>query len=200
MFTMAEIMRMSEAELRPIVAKEAKKARKRADRIFRSEDLYTSPAISRARKSKPRVQAALFETKGKSLNQLRREYKRIKNFMEDKTSTIKGTKKFYKNAADKLSEATSDNFDEDTIKDVFDIFGKLEDNNAWIANARFKYEVFEAINDQVQQADDKTSRQDIINNLNTLLDDIYEENMDLIDSGDDWTEDLNNWVDDMIEE
>lgn len=199
MLTMAEIMRMSKAQLRPLVAMEAKKARKRANRILKTEDLYTSPALRQARKSRPKGQAALFESRGKSLNQLRKEYKRIKNFMEDATSTVKGTRKFYEDAAKNLSAATSDNFDADSIQTVFNIFDKLEDDNAWISRARFKYEIFEAINDQISQMDSMTSTEEIINNLSGMIERMYKENIDIINSGDDWV-DLNRNIDEIAEE
>ena len=190
MIPMYKIMQMGEKELRPLVAAEAKKARKRANRILKSEDLYTSPALARAKKSKTPRQISLFETRGKNLNQLRREYKRIKNFMEDETSTVSGTKKFYKKAAEKLSEATSDNFSEEDVEDVFTIFNELEENNSWIANSRFKYEVFTAINDQIAYKDDKTTKQDIIDNVSDMLDRIYQENMDFIESDDEWSNNI----------
>lgn len=199
MLPMNKIMQMNEPELRAIVAAEARKARKRANRILKSEGLYTSPALARARKSKAQGQISLFETRGKNVNQLRREYKRIKNFMEDETSTVSGTKKFYKKAAEKLSEATSDNFNEEEVENVFSIFDKLEENNSWIANSRFKYEVFTAINDQISAKDDETTKQDIIDNVSDMLDRIYQENMDFIENGENWSNNIDyNAFDDEI--
>lgn len=199
MLPMNKIMQMNEPELRAIVAAEARKARKRATRILKSEDLYTSPALARARKSKSLGQISLFETRGKNVNQLRREYKRIKNFMEDETSTVSGTKKFYKKAAEKLSEATSDNFNEEEVENVFSIFDELEENNSWISNSRFKYEVFTAINDQISAKDDETTKQNIIDNVSDMLDRIYQENMDFIENGENWSNNIDyNAFDDEV--
>lgn len=198
MLDINEIMKMKAPELRKLIAKEAKAARKRADRMFKKEDIYTSPALAAAKKSKPRGQGALFETRGKNLNELRAEYKRIKNFMEDKTSTIKGAKQFYKDAADKIGAATGGGFTGADMEKVFAVFAKLEDKNAWIANAKYRYDTFVAINNELNVDDDRTADQ-IAADIESKLDDLYMQTMEsdnnaFVDLTDEDWEELGNLV------
>lgn len=178
MFNMFDVVRMGFDELKKAVKSGAKKANERARKLFKKEGLFSTPALTRAKKSKERGQTSLFSVKGKNRNQLLKEYKRIKNFMEDETSTITGTKKFYEKAAEKISTDGS-TISADKVANVFKVFDKLSDESPWVSNQRFKYKVFEAIDQQIEP--DQMSEEDIdniVNGLEDVIEKIYRDEMD----------------------
>lgn len=91
------VQRMTEKELRAVVTRLASAANKRVRRI--EQKGITTPATRAAERS-----GGKFTAKGKNLNQLRNEYKRIKNFLRNETSTLKGYKKFAKRFERKLQK------------------------------------------------------------------------------------------------
>lgn len=190
---MDKAVKMNYAELQKIVTAAAREARKRADRIFKSEQIYgsDSPAIRKAQSSKPRGQASLFESRGKNRNQLLREYRRIKDFMEDPTSTVKGTQAFYKKITEKvqeqfkkINEDTSggteeerredkkSNWSTDDTRKMFKIFTRLQQENPWVNDVLFKYHVLEMITDNMK-SNPEMSMDDLFTKAESMLDDVY---------------------------
>lgn len=190
---MDKAVKMNYAELQKIVTAAAREARKRADRIFKSKQIYgsDSPAIRKAQSSKPRGQVSLFESRGKNRNQLLREYRRIKDFMEDPTSTVKGTQAFYKKITEKvqeqfkkINEDTSGgteeerqedkkyNWSTDDTRKMFKIFTRLQQENPWVNDVLFKYHVLEMITDNMKSNPDM-SMDDLFTKAESMLDDVY---------------------------
>lgn len=96
----ATINKMDEATLRAVVTRLSSAANKRIQRI--EEKGITTPATREAERGGGR-----FSAKGKNLNQLRSEYKRVKSFLKSETSTLKGYKDFAKRFEEKLQEVRS---------------------------------------------------------------------------------------------
>lgn len=191
---MDEAVKMNYAELQKIVTAAAREARKRADRIFKSEQIFgsDSPAIRKAQSSKPRGQASLFESRGKNRNQLLREYRRIKDFVEDTTSTVKGTQAFYKKITEKVQEQFKKldeeensggtkqekqedkkyNWSTNDTRKMFKIFTRLQQENPWVNDLLFKYHVLDMISSNIK-SDPNMSMDDLFTKADGMLDDVY---------------------------
>lgn len=81
-----EISKLKKPQLRKIVQTLASTSNKRLKRL--QQKGISTPASRYVDKS------GKFSTKGKNINQLRAEYIRAKNFLQSKTSTLKGYKRF----------------------------------------------------------------------------------------------------------
>lgn len=180
LLTGVEAASLSMAELQKMVKPVFKAARQRADRMMKSEQIKMSysPALRAAQQSRPRGQVSLFESLRKTRNELLMEYTRAKNFLQDTTSTVKGTIDYMKS----INEALKNRTDiaglnvNDTMK-MLEAFDKLTEVNSWVENQRFKYEVFEALSDQISK-DPSGSVEDITNRVEGMLEDIYRANVE----------------------
>ena len=94
-----ELNAMDRPTLAKAVSRLASAANKRLKRFEGSE--LESPATKSVEKS-----GGKFGTRGKTLNQLRSEFIRAKNFLGNKTSTIKGYKQFKKDFFDRVEAKT----------------------------------------------------------------------------------------------
>lgn len=171
--SMFDAVRMTKKQLQTVVGKFARQARKRANRLLQKEKVFTSPALAGARKTKPKDQQALFEIRGKSRQQLLKEYKRIKNFMESETSTVRGTEKFYKKAAEDISAGGYTDVEPQSLDKMFRVFAQLRETDPWVSNAQYKYEVFDAIQKEMQLAESSgrgKSIEDITSRVQGMLD------------------------------
>ena len=171
--SMYDAIRMTKKQLQSVVGKFARQARKRANRLLQKEKVFTSPALAGARKTKPQGQQALFEIRGKSRQQLLKEYKRIKNFMESETSTVRGTEKFYKKTAEDISAGGYTDVEPESLDKMFRVFAQLRDTDPWVSNVQYKYDVFEAIQKEMQLADASgrgKSIEDITERVQGMLD------------------------------
>lgn len=172
-----EASKLSFEDLQKLVKPIFKSARQRAERMFKSEKISTtmSPALRGAINSRPRGQVSLFESRRKSRDELLMEYARARHFLTDETSTVKGTMQYVKSVNEALKkQANIQGLDEKGTLDMLKIFDELEenDNNAWIANQRFKYELFEAISAEMVK-DKDANASEIIERVQNILDDIY---------------------------
>lgn len=95
---------MSREELSPIISQLSAVANKRLKRLEKAGKKYGSTdgedTISGVRK---------FGAKGKTVGELRAEYKRLKGFLESKTSTLTGRKERYYQAVKRKWEKTKKN-------------------------------------------------------------------------------------------
>lgn len=176
MVTMEKAVKMRKPKLLEMVKAEARKARKRYSRLLKAEGIFISPALAKAKKSKPKDQQALFEVKGKSRQELLQEYKRIKEFMENETSTVKGTRKFYKEAAQAISAEMESEAQPEDLDKMFKVLSELKEKESWVTNITYKYEVFQAINAQIA-LNNKATVSDITARVEPMLDSIYKANL-----------------------
>ena len=114
-----ELNAMDRPTLAKAVSRLASAANKRLKR-FESSDLE-SPATKSVEKS-----GGKFSTRGKTLNQLRSEFIRAKNFLGNKTSTRRGYKAFKKEFFDRV-QAKADiiaNMSDSELNRYWDIYSK----------------------------------------------------------------------------
>lgn len=163
----AEISKLKKPQLRKAVQILSSAANKRLKRL--EQKGVSTPATRYANKT------GRFSTKGKNINQLRAEFIRVKNFMESKTSTLTGYKKFKKEVQNKLInkgiKISSENID-----NVFKIYEKIKDMDSSVAERSLKYTVLQEINEMIiDKQDEQTILEKIANNLNAL----YEQEQEL---------------------
>lgn len=119
--SLRELTKMTDRELKQAVSTLRSTARKRYERLVNSGEVVNSPAAIYLQRG------GLYPTiKGMDTVTLRNEFKRYKHFLGLKTSTVSGTKKYYKDMKEMLQATTGDdtfNDDESLVE-----FWKLYDS------------------------------------------------------------------------
>ena len=164
-----EISKLKKPQLRKIVQTLANTANKRLKRL--QQKRISTPASRYANKS------GKFSTKGKNINQLRAEYIRAKNFLQSKTSTIRGYKRFKKDVQKNLAEKGI-NISSDNLEPIFNIYEKMKDINPSVAEKNLKYITLQEINEELK---DRQTEEEILNRINDNLSQMYEKEMELED-------------------
>lgn len=165
----SEISKMKKTELRKVVQTLASTANKRLKRLATKG--ISTPS------SRQVLQVGKISTKNKNINQLRAEYIRAKNFLQAKTSTITGFKKFQKEVKANLVQKGI-NISTENLDDVFKIYEKLKDMKPEVAEKNLKYVSIQEINELLIGG--KTERE-ILNTLNESLSELYEQEQELDD-------------------
>jgi hypothetical protein len=123
----------------------------------------SSPALIRAMES-----GGNFSVKGKSLDELKKEFMRVKSFLQDKTSDLKRWKKL----KNKLKESLGKSgivIDENKVGKVIHIYEEIRKKNPEVSAKEFKYKIFETI----QTMPDDISINQQIENIADNLENIY---------------------------
>lgn len=166
-----EISKLKKPQLRKIVQTLANTSNKRLKRL--QQKGISTPASRYVNKS------GKFSTKGKNINQLRAEYIRAKNFLQSKTSTLKGYKQFKKEVQKSLSEKGI-NISSDNLEPIFKIYEKLKDINPSVAEKNLKYVTLQEINEELK---DGQTEYEILSRINDNLSQMYEQEMELENYG-----------------
>ena len=177
--------KMNDKELRKAARGVLKAARQRAERMMKSEkmkDRY-SPALEGAKATKAVGQVALFESQGKTRNQLLREIKRAKTFVEGRTSSVSGTIAYEKDVSQKLQEALGREITIDTVRKLWPAYERIKQNNRWVADRQFKYQVVDQVASMVEQG---MSQTEIINSFGSIMDNL--EGLDYGDNSEGWVD------------
>lgn len=169
-----DLVKMNEKELRAVVSRMADAANKRINR------LEQSGISSQALAGYHRAGSEKFSTKGLNLNQLRGEYSRIKAFMTAETGTIKGAKTVEQKVISGLSERGVD-ISPEQYKDFWRAYEKLKERDASVKTNNLKYKVLQEINNEM--TGDVMSIDEIVNNIEARLDQLYEETQENSDNG-----------------
>lgn len=154
------------SDLRQVVGRLVSAGNKRL-RSFASagED---SPAVAYIARS-----GGAFSTKGKSLNQLRAEYVRAKNFFRAETGTRGGWRTVKRKSIAALKKATGIELTEEQFGKFWKSYEKLKQLDKSVAEKSFKYVVLQHIRDLVD--DSQLSPEDIATRLSAQLGEIYEQ-------------------------
>lgn len=119
--------KLSEKDLRSLTNRLVSASNKRIRRLEKTEFGKYSYAYQKVEQ-----RGRMFSTRGKTFNQLKQEFKLVKQFIEYKTSTISGWTKFRKDMEKRVSGATygeSQNWSEDTWKKYWEVYRKAEENH-----------------------------------------------------------------------
>lgn len=121
-----------------------------------------------------------FSTKGKSLNALRAELTRVRNFLTAKTSTVKGVEEWKKKSMTML-EGYGVQLDEETFDTVWKTYERLKEVDKSVAEKGLKYRIVDEIRMEIKKrglTDDTATRddyRDIALKMQQRVRSIYEE-------------------------
>lgn len=129
-----EFAQLSKPELRQVVSKLSSAANKRLARIDKADLL--SPAAMDVAES-----GGKFGTKGKDLTELRIEYRRVLNFLGDKSSTVTGARELENRARKAVKDIYGIDIDPTTFKTIIgDYRAIVNESPDYISRAlRYKY-------------------------------------------------------------
>ena len=120
-----DVNRLTEQELRKAVSILSSAANKRLKRLSLKQMGTSSPAYQSAQKRSYEGSAGgKFGVSGKNRNQLLNEFKAVKNFLEAKTSSVKGWSKYRASVAQKIGGSFSN---EEQEREFWRNYRKLEE-------------------------------------------------------------------------
>lgn len=136
----SEFESLTRRELAPIVSRLNDMARKRIQRIEASGEY--SPAVSYMQRT-----GGIESIRGKDLTDLRNHYLRVRTFLTNKTSTLKGTRKAAKTQAEIIAEQAGvpkDFIDQKMDADARGMVWELIDraSKGGLANVRLNYQKY----------------------------------------------------------
>ena len=169
---------LGEKPLRMIVGRLVSAGNKRLRNFEKKQE--TSPAERYVMEH-----GGMFSTKGKNLNALRAEFKRAKDFLESKSSTVKEWKKIKQETIDSLKEQNVD-VDKESFDKFWKAYEELKKRDKSVGERKFKYSVLEEISNMMEE--NKTlSVNEIADDIEKRLSDIYEEQEENENDGTDGT-------------
>lgn len=160
-----QLNKLSRKELAQVVSRLGSTANKRLRR-FEKKDT-TSPATEYVKRT-----GGKFSVKGKNIESLKKEYLRVKGFLEAETSTITGAKKVRKNVINKLKEFGID-IKENQYDKFFKVYERLKEVDRTVSDKLLKYNVFEEIGNVI----DNPNIDDIVNEMQKRIDEIYQQSI-----------------------
>lgn len=160
-----QLNKLSRKELSQVVSRLTSTANKRLRR-FEKKDV-SSPATEYVKRT-----GGKFSVKGKNIESLKKEYLRVKGFLESETSTITGTKKVRKNVINKLKEFGVD-IKESQYDKFFKVYERLKEVDRTVSDKLLKYNVFEEIGNAL----DNPNIDDIVNEMRKRIDEIYKQSI-----------------------
>ena len=159
-----DIINLSEKDFRKNLTILISAANKRIKRAKTSDKLFISPYLQKHLNDN-------FSIKGKSYIDALKEYRKVKQFLENKTSSISGYKKLLKESVKKL-RVKGVKTDIEHTKKLWDIYNKLTERDPWLAEqGKVNYNLQKDINESIK---DGLNADDIIKNMSEKIDEIYE--------------------------
>lgn len=176
-----DILSMDVSEFNKLGLKEMQKITGRLvsagnKRLRRAEEKgINSPAFSYVENN-----GGAFSTKGKTLNQLRAEFVRAKNFLEAETSTIKGAEKFINQSIEALHKEGVD-INKSDFQEVMRLYESLKRSDPKVAERGLKYAVLRELSEKVES---KLDAEEILTTMQNNLDSVYESEQDRLAGND----------------
>lgn len=163
-----DVSKLTRPQLAQVVSRVASAANKRLKGV--KETGRATPAYTKVMES-----GGKFSTRGKSLNQLRSEFLRAKQYMESQSSTIARYDKLLVRTARNLSGAGVTNANPQTIEKLLKIYGKIYDSDPQARVRSMKYEIQRTIGDEML-INPNMSIDGIVTKVSAQLSKIYERN------------------------
>lgn len=159
-----DVKRLSRSELAKVTSRLASAGNKRLRRMEKSGITY-SPAYSSAMRG-----GGNFSVKGKGVNELRTEFARVRNFLNLKTSTVKGAKEF-KKKFENMTSGLSNN----QIGEFFDMLHRLQESDRAFFEDSIRYKIImEILTNKVKEM----SGTELYNYMRKRIDELYEQQAD----------------------
>ena len=162
-----QLTNLTRNELAKVVSKLASAANKRIKRLLQNN--VPSPAlIGRFERGKIH-----FSVKGKNVDELKKEYLEVKSYLSAETSTVKGARKVMNTVINTLKNEKGIEITEDQYSAFFRIYEAVKERDPYISLQNIKYQVFEAIANEI----DFSSADDIVKNIIENLEELYKQLM-----------------------
>lgn len=159
---------MNEQQMRQAVQTLASAANKRIKRL-KKRDMRT-PALD----ALYRTGTGKFSTRGLDLNGLRREYAKAKTFLSAHSSTVRGYQNELKKTQTELANYGV-NVNTNQLSDLFRVYAELSRNDKTIADREMKYQILQAIADEMNDTPTYEIDQ-LISKMQERIQSKYEEN------------------------
>lgn len=160
----SDIINLSEKDFRKNLTILISAANKRIKRGEKTEKDIVSPYLQK-------YLGTRFSLKNKSYTDTLNEYREVKQFLENKTSSISGYKKLLKESVKKLKEKGIKT-DIKHIKQLWSIYNKLEERDPWISEqGKVNYDLQKDINESIK---DGLNMDEIMEKLTKKIDLLYE--------------------------
>lgn len=127
-----EFSNLSKPQLREAVSRLASAANKRLKRV--SKDDIVSPAQIEAVES-----GGKFSTKGKNEIELQVEFRRVSNFLRDKTSTVTGARELEQEVREELKRRYGIGIDKNNFRDMLKTFKSLYEESPSTQSRKLRY-------------------------------------------------------------
>lgn len=134
-----EFSHLSKTELRQAVSRLADAANKRLKRMSKSD--VVSPAYMEAMDSGNK-----FSTKGKSEIELQIEFRRVSNFLQDKTSTIKGAKEYMEETRKNLKDSFGIEINKSDFAELIKEYGRIINESPDFQSRALRYKSLKNFN------------------------------------------------------
>lgn len=165
-------------------------ASNRRIKAIRDAGINDTPALSKLGRR------THFYSNQKNLNAMRSEFARAKNFLSNKTSTVRG----YRSMIDKVNKGlkknkvtvvtvdktklpynrTAERQEEINNEHLWRAYEQLKERNPQIAEKQLKYAVLDSINKAIDEKPNRNITQ-LVNKIQKELDAIYQEELDTIE-------------------
>lgn len=127
-----EFSHLSKTELRQAVSRLADAANKRLKRLEKSD--VVSPAYMEATEADKK-----FSTRGKSEIELQIEFRRVSNFLQDKTSTIKGSRAYMEEARQNLKDTFGIDINKSDFAELISDYKRIIDESPDFQSRALRY-------------------------------------------------------------
>ena len=156
---------LSGRDLRKAVSTLRSTARKRAARLDAGG--YSTPALTKINK-----EGGLPSVKGMTESELRSEFQKYRNFLNDKTSTVSGFKSFRSDVIEGLRNRGVD-ISPDNFQEFFEAYEELKALDPSVENRRLKYRTMRELADTLQEG--PPDFEDLILKMQEAIEEIYED-------------------------
>ena len=162
-----ELSSLSHSDLSKVVSRLSQAANKRLTRLSKS-DVFSSAYEGFRRRGEGR-----FTTKNKTDFDLKKEFLRVKDFLNMETSTIRGSKSVRREVIQKLKKEHNIKITNEQYNDFFKVYERLKEVDSIVSNKLMKYNVFEEISNVL----DDSNIDETVDEMRNRLTEIYQKSV-----------------------
>lgn len=162
-----ELSSLSHNELSKVVSRLSQVANKRLTRLSKS-DVFSSAYEGFRRRGEGK-----FTTKNKTDFDLKKEFLRVKDFLNMETSTIHGAQSVRREVIQKLKKEHNIKITNKQYNDFFKVYERLKEVDSTVSNKLMKYNVFEEISNVL----DDSNIDETVDEMRNRLTEIYQKSV-----------------------
>lgn len=162
-----ELSSLSHNDLSKVVSRLSQVANKRLTRLSKS-DVFSSAYEGFRRRDEGR-----FTTKNKTDFDLKKEFLRVKDFLNMETSTIRGSQSVRREVIQKLKKEHNIKITNKQYNDFFKVYERLKEVDSIVSNKLMKYNVFEEISNVL----DDSNIDETVDEMRNRLTEIYQKSV-----------------------